>query len=184
MGGGDTFLHKGTKLPLESPPQSANPGLPRRGVPGRPFSPQRSFGCGREPTVGVVPQRGEGRPPSALAQEGKEQAIKTIQRAGGASCGTQAGSASCGTQAGDIQAEAPGPLGALTTKEMGGSGQSPSCSLEMPCRMSADRPHKGRAAPGAENPICLGPAARPQACGPCHFPGRASGPDCFPLGKK
>lgn len=118
----------------------------------------------------VVPQGGEERLPSALAPEGEEQATETVQRKrrGG---GFSPWAKGLGTEAGDIQAGAQAPLGTQTTREMGGSSQSPSCSSEMLLMMSADRPPEGNgdfleavgAAPGATKPVCLGPAARPPA---------------------
>lgn len=45
-----------------------------------------------------------------------------------------------GTQAGDSQAEAQQPLGTSIDGEVGGSSQSPSCSLETFLTMAAEDP--------------------------------------------
>lgn len=69
-------------------------------------------------------------------------------------------------------------------------------SPSVPCRCSSKEqqrsPQKVRATCwklqeqplGPQSPVCLGPAVRPQARGPCHFLGRASGPDCVLFVKK
>lgn len=86
VGGGDTFLHKGTKLPVESQLQSAHLGCQDEVFLGTPVP--------RCPS-GVLPHGGEGRPPSAFAQEGKSKQWRLHKEGGGIlwakGPGTQAG---------------------------------------------------------------------------------------------
>lgn len=74
VGGGDTFLHKGTKLPVESQLQSAHLGCQDEVFLGTPVP--------RCP-LGVLPHSGEERPPSAFAQEGKSKQWRLHKEGGG-----------------------------------------------------------------------------------------------------
>lgn len=85
-----------------------------------------------------------------------------------------------GTQAGDPQER----LGIWT---MGGCNPSPLSLAE-----AAEEPQGGQghvweaagAAPGPQSPVCLDQLPVPKHVSPCHLPGRASGPACFPFGER
>lgn len=137
--------------------------LPGRAVPGhpsstRPFNPERPGG----PTwhAAPPPPRWGGEAFSLCPGWGKEQATETAQRqgrGGGASCGPGAWGRRQGTE---------------PTGEVGGSSQSPSCSLELLLRTAAEVPPEGKGGfwrlqgqPLGLEAGCLVSAARPQARG-------------------
>lgn len=138
MGGGDTFLHKGTKLPAESQAQSADHRAAFAGA-----SPQMSFRSGWGSTLGAVPRGGEGRPPSALAQAGKEQAAETVQRKrrGGRILGAKGRGHGQGTArrspgaSGHVDHRGGGRLKAESFLTLGGAPQDAGAPLE------ATKPH-------------------------------------------
>lgn len=151
-----------------------------------------SFRSGRGPTVGGVPQGGEERPPSALAQEGKEQATETVQRKRRGE-GRTLWAKGLGTWAGDIQAEAQEPLGTQTTRERGGSSQrvlpvprrcSSECQQTGPQKVTATSWRRREPPLALQSPVCLGLAARPQARGSLSLSGQGIWPRLPPFRSK
>lgn len=129
------------------------------------------------PTVGAVPQGGEERPPSALAQEGKEQATETVQRkrrGGGASCGPRAWEHRQGTSK-------QRPRNLWAHRQLG-RGEAPVRVLPVPRRCLSECQQTGpqkvtvtfwrrwEQPLALQSPVCLGPAARPQARGSVLLP--------------